>query len=41
MKELVVVACFTVAILFWHLLGVRIDGKLLRIKFGTPKALVM
>ena len=41
MKELVVVAYFTVGLLFWHLLGVRIDGTLPRIKSGTPKASVM
>jgi hypothetical protein len=41
MEELVVVAHFIVGILFWHLLGVRIDGTLPRIKSGTPKALVM
>ena len=38
MKELVVVGYFTVGLLFWHLLGVRIDGALPRIKSGTPKA---
>ena len=41
MKELVVVPYFTVGLLLWHLLGVRIDDTLPRIKYGTPKALLV
>jgi hypothetical protein len=40
-KELMVVAYFMLGLLFWYLLGVRIDDTVPRIKSGTPIASVI